>query len=104
MCLCVSVQVLAEARKKVLDLLELEFQAFGSYLMWVLGTELVSSVKVVCTLNCGGHLYTHTNVGEGCSHCCSDWAESYHIAQADLEFMAILLSQFSKCWDYRHEH
>lgn len=66
MCLCVSVQVLAEARKKVLDLLELEFQAFESYLMWVLGTELVSSVKVLCTLNCGGpSTHTHTNMERG---------------------------------------
>lgn len=84
MCLCVSVQVLAEARKKVLDLLELEFQTFESYLMWVLGTELVSSIKVVCTLNCGA-IYTHTDThtqsaykfGRGCSHCCSDWAKSH---------------------------
>lgn len=38
-------------RAEVLAPLELELQATGSLLMWVLGTEAKSCARVVCTFN-----------------------------------------------------
>ena len=39
------------SQEKVLDILELELQMVESYLMWVLGTELGTSIKALCTIN-----------------------------------------------------
>lgn len=39
-------------QKMVSDALELEFQAVESCLMWVLGTDLGSSTRIVNALNC----------------------------------------------------
>jgi hypothetical protein len=38
-------------RSEVLDPQELELQTTVSYLMWVLGTKLGSSMKAACLLN-----------------------------------------------------
>lgn len=40
-----------EVQKRVLDLMELEFQVILSHSVWVLGTKLGSSVRAACTHN-----------------------------------------------------
>lgn len=39
-------------QRRALGPLEQEFQEPVSYLMWELGTELTSSARAVCILNC----------------------------------------------------
>lgn len=44
---CVS-----KSQKRTSDPLELESQVIVNHLTWVLGTELMSSLKDACALNC----------------------------------------------------
>lgn len=46
-CVCVR-----SGQKRVLDLMEQEFQAVVNYLMWVLGTQLGFPARGACVLNC----------------------------------------------------
>ena len=75
-------------RKRAFDPLALEFQAVGSHLMWVLGTETGSSAGAGSTQN------------PFCCFCCS-----VHSRQLAVSFQVMSGSPAisRECWDHRCE-